>query len=175
MFTISDFERVRTTKTRSLLADIVFSVEKSEFAYVMNLYNSHDRGVYAERMLCNKLVDCGLNAVHCGQTCDYDILVNNTRIEVKLATVQGSPNGKSTKYYFHHIKPEFFDVLFFVFLNPYGTTIKWTTQEMFSEWSVDYIRGKKGYSIGFDGKMQSKKLIYNETFESFVRLTTDKP
>lgn len=171
MFTISDFERVRTTKTRSILADVVFSIQKSDIAYAMNLYNSHDRGVYAEKMICNKLVDAGRNAVHCGKTCDYDVLLDScVRIEVKLATIQPTPNGKTTKYTFFHIKPELFDVLFLVFLNPNGIVVKWTTSEMFTEWSVDYVRGEKGYSIGFDGTMRSKKLVYNETFDSFLRL-----
>jgi hypothetical protein len=57
-----------------------------------------------------------------------------------------------------------------MFLHPYGATIKLTTDEMMKEWGVDYIRGKDGYSITFNEDMQHKKLVYDESEESFIRL-----
>jgi hypothetical protein len=171
MFTMADFERARTAnKTRTILDAVLFSVEKNEFAYAMNLCDSHDRGTYAERLVGNKLIDNGLIVDFYGKDHDYDLLINNTiRAEVKLGTIQ--PNGKNkTKYIFHKIKPEFFDVIFFVFLNPNGITIKWTDSEMFTEWSVDYKRSEYGYATTFDGDMVCKKLVYNDTLDSFIKL-----
>jgi hypothetical protein len=168
MFTISDFERVRNeTKPKSILDSVLFTVQKNEFAYAMNLCNSHDRGCYAEKMLKNKLLDNNFDVYHCAYGSEYDLLVDDCiRAEVKLATIQQS--GKQTQYVFHKIKPEFFDILFFVFLNPNGTTIKWTTTENFSDWSCNYTRGKQGYQIRFNGNMESSNLAYNDTFDSFV-------
>lgn len=171
MFTMADFERARATNKRSgLLDSLLFSVEKNEFAYAMNLCDSHDRGTYAERLVGNKLIDNGLVVDFYGKDHDYDLLVNKSiRAEVKLGTIQ--PNGKNkTKYMFHKIKPECFDIIFLVFLNPHGIMIKWTNSEMFSEWSVDYTRGANGYTVTFDGNMICKKLVYNDTFDSFVNL-----
>lgn len=170
MFSMMDFERVRTENTRrSILDAVLFSIEKNPFAYAMNLHNSHDRGRYTEKLVKNKLEEYGFDVFHCGDSCDYDLLISSSiRAEVKLATIQ--PYGKYTKYCFHKIKPECFDVLFLVFLNPHGMTIKWSDSEMVAEWSVDYKRGKNGYQITFDQNMKSKNLVYNETLESFVRL-----
>lgn len=174
MFTIADLERAKGTKsTGSILDAILFSVQKNEFAYVMNLCNSHDRGHYTEKMVQNKLMDYGLNVDHRGESCDYDLLIGeNLRAEVKLATVQRSSGSNRTQYVFHKIKPECFDVLFLVFLNPYGTTIKWTTSEMCDGWSKEYgiKRGKNGYQARFNDEMVSHKLVYNEKLELFVRL-----
>lgn len=171
MFTMQDFERARSTKkTDGIMDAILFTLQKSEFAYAMNLCDSHDRGVYAERLVGNKLADHGMSVEFCGTDKDYDLLINGTiRAEVKLGTIQ--PSGKNnTKYTFHKIKPEFFDVIFLVFLNPNGITIKWSTGEMFNEWSVDYKRGKNGYSISFNGDMKAKSLVYNESLDSFINL-----
>ena len=171
MFTIADFERVRAIKkTDSIMDAILFTIQKNEFAYAMNLCDSHDRGVYAERLVGNKLADHGMIVEFCGTDKDYDLLINGAiRAEVKLGTIQSS--GKNnTKYIFHKIKPELFDIIFMVFLHPHGVEIKWTTSEMFTEWSVDYIRGKNGYSITFNGNMIAKKLVYNETLDSFIRI-----
>lgn len=168
MFTISDFDRVRnSSKRKSILDAVLFTVEKNEFAYAMNLCNSHDRGCYAEKMLANKLTDENFDVYHCVYGSEYDLLIDDCiRAEVKLATVQ--PCGKKTKYTFHKIKPEFFDILFLVFLNPNGTTIKWTTTEHFSDWCVDYTRGKQGYQIAFNEDMESSNLVYEQDFYSFV-------
>jgi hypothetical protein len=172
MFTIQDFERARaTTKTSSNILDaLLFSIEKNEFAYAMNLCDSHDRGTYAEKLIGHKLIDSGFSVDFYGTAYDYDLLINSSiRAEVKLGTIQ--PNGKKrTKYVFHKIKPEYFDIIFLVFLNPNGIVTKWTTNEMFFEWSADYKRGKDGYSVTFNGDMQATKLVYNDTFDSFVNL-----
>lgn len=172
MFTLADFERARIAikKNGSAIDDLIFSSEKDPFAYAMNLCDSHDRGTCAEGLVGCRLKDSGFLVDFYGADHDYDLLVNDSiRAEVKLGTIQ--PNGKNkTKYVFHKIKPELFDVIFLVFLNPYGATIKWTTSEMMNEWSVDYKRGKNGYSITFNGDMTSKKLVYNESLDSFIRL-----
>lgn len=171
MFTIQDFERAINKKSkRSILDSILFSVQKNQVAYSMNLYNNHYRGIYAEKMVGNKLVDHGFDVIHYGETHDFDLMIGNSiRAEVKLATIQPY-NKNSTQYIFHKIKPECFDIIFFVFLNPLGLSIKWTDCEMFSEWAKEYKRGKSGYSIRFNQDMTSKKLVYNENFESFVRI-----
>jgi len=174
MFTLADFERARIVKKTDTIMDaVLFSMEKNGFAYAMNLCDSHDRGTYAEKLVGNKLIDNGFMVDFYGAIHDYDLLVNGSvRAEVKLATIQ--PAGKNkTKYAFHKIKPEMFDVIFLVFLNPYGATIKWTTSEMMTEWSVDYKRGEYGYTITFNGDMASKKLVYNESLDSFIRLYQD--
>ena len=171
MFTIADFERAREHKSIDGIMDaLLFSIEKNEFSYAMNLCDSHDRGTYAERLVGNKLIDHGFRVDFYGAAHDYDLLINNSiRAEVKLGTIQ--PSGKNkTKYVFHKIKPELFDVIFMVFLHPNGVDIKWTTGEIFTEWSVDYTRGKNGYAITFNGEMVAKKLVYNETLDSFIRL-----
>jgi len=170
MFTMTDFERVRSEKrSGSILDAILFSLEKNEFAYSMNLCNSHDRGSYAEKLLRDKLIDNGFDVDHCAEGGDFDLFINSgLRAEVKLATIQAA--NKSVQYTFHKIKPELFDVLFMVFLEPTGATIKWTTNEMVSEWSVDYKRGKDGYQIRFDGTKKCGKLVYNETLDGFVRI-----
>lgn len=176
MFTIADFERARGAKPAgSILDAILFSVQKNEFAYAMNLCNSHDRGHYTEKMVQHKLVDYGLDVQHCGESCDYDLMIGeHIRAEVKLATIQRYGRSSRTQYVFHKIKPECFDVLFLVFLNPYGTTIKWTTSEMTYEWSKEYKRGKSGYQVRFNGDMVSDKLVYNEKLELFVGLYKNK-
>jgi hypothetical protein len=171
MFTMVDFERARNsikTSGTSILDSLLFSVQKDEFAYAMNLCDSHDRGTYAERLVGFKLMDRGLNVEFFGAAHDYDLLINDAiRAEVKLGTIQ--PNGKKkTKYMFHKIKPECFDIIFMVFLNPNGVHIKWTTDEMFNEWKVDYTRGKYGYTTTFNGNMDCAKLIYNDTLDSFI-------
>jgi hypothetical protein len=170
MFTIADFERASVKKqTDGIMDALLFSIEKNEFAYAMNLCDSHERGTRAERVVGNRLIDHGFSVDFYGADHDYDLLINQTiRAEVKLGTVQ--PYGKSTKYVFHKIKPEMFDVIFLVFLNPNGAVIKWTTSEMFAEWSVDYTRGQHGYAITFNGEMVAKKLVYNESLDSFIRL-----
>lgn len=175
MFTITDFEKVRSGKgSRGLLDAILFSVQKNEFAYAMNLCNSHDRGHYTEKMLQNRLIERGFDVIHCGEGGDYDLLIDNSiRAEVKLATIQQSGKSQHTHYIFHKIKPECFDVIFLVFLNPHGITIKWTDSEMFTEWSKEgYKRGNNGYQIRFDSNMIAKKLVYNETFDGFVNVYT---
>lgn len=177
MFTIEDFDRVRSDSgSRTILESIMFSIQKNEFAYALNLCNSHDRGHYTEKMLQNKLIGRGFDVLHCGEGGEYDLLIeNNVRAEVKLATLQQSGNSKRTQYIFHKIKPECFDIIFLVFLNPYGITIKWTDSEMFTEWSKEgYKRGKNGYQITFNSEMVAKKLVYNETFDGFVSVYSRK-
>lgn len=174
MFSLADFERVRnTTKQKGILDALLFSIQKNEFAYSMNLCDSHHRGTYAERLIGNKLVDNGFTVEFCGENLDYDLLVNcSIRTEVKLATVQPYYRNK-TKYVFHKVKPECFDILFLVFLHPNGMDVKWTDTEMVSSWSTDYKRGERGYCITFDGDMNSKKLMY-DNFDSFVRAYRSK-
>jgi hypothetical protein len=171
MFTIQDFERAGPEKsTDSIMEAVLFSMEKNQFAYAMNLLDSHGKGTRAEKVVANTLIDSGFYVKLYGKTHDYDLLINNDiKAEVKLGTIQSSGRNK-TKYTFHKIKPELFDVIFFMFLHPYGATIKWTTDEMMKEWGVDYIRGKDGYSITFNEDMQHKKLVYDESEESFIRL-----
>jgi len=170
MFTMIDFERVRSEKrSGSILDAILFSLEKNEFAYSMNLCNSHDRGSYAEKLLRDKLIDNGFYVDHCAEGGEFDLFINNSlRAEVKLGTIQSY--NKSAKYTFHKIKPELFDILFMMFLDPHGMTIKWTTSEMVSEWSVDYKRGKDGYQVSFDSSKKCGKLVYNETLDGFMRI-----
>ena len=160
-----------------MLDAILFSIQKNEFAYALNLCNSHDRGTYTEKLLQKKLIKRGFDVIHCGESGDYDLLVeNDVRVEVKLGTVQPyDKKSNRTKYVFHKIKPECFDVIFFVFLNPYGITIKWTDSEMITEWTKEgYTRGKHGYQITFDSNMRSKKLVYNETFDGFINVYARK-
>lgn len=170
MFTINDFERVRSNgkKSKGILDALLFTVQKSEIAYAMNLCDSHHKGTYAERLIGNKLIEYGMSVEFYGAAHDYDLLINHDiRAEVKLSTVQ--PYGKSsTKYIFHKIKPELFDVIFFVFLNPYGLTIKWTDSNIVNKWSTNYTRGANGYSISFNSNMSSKKISYDESIETFV-------
>lgn len=172
MFTIADFERARNgVSSKGLLEDILFTVEKNPIAYALNLHNNHYRGYYTERMAANKLIDHNFNVFHYGKDHDYDLLINNSiRAEVKLATLTATNRGNSTKYTFCKVKPECFDVLFLVFLNPMGLTIKWTTSEMVHEWKTGYKRGVEGYNISFNKKLACSNLVYNESFDSFVRL-----
>lgn len=171
MFTIQDFERAGPEKsTDSIMDAILFSIEKNQFAYAMSLLDSHGKGTRAERVIANTLIDSDFDVKLYGKTHDYDLLINDTiKAEVKLATIQSAGRNK-TKYTFHKIKPELFDVIFFMFLNPYGATIKWTTDEMINAWAVDYTRGKDGYAITFNEYMRHKKLVYDESEKSFIRL-----
>ena len=175
MFTIEDLNSVRSGE-KTILDAVLFSIQKDEFAYALNLCNSHDRGTYTEKLLQNRLIERGFDVLHCGESGDYDLLIdNNVRAEVKLATIQQSGNSKRTQYIFHKIKPECFDIIFLVFLNPYVITIKWTNSEMITEWSKEgYKRGKNGYQITFNSDMGSKKLVYNETFDGFVNVYSRK-
>lgn len=164
-----DLERAKSIgKPKGILDSILFTVQKSEFAYSLNMCDSHYRGTYAEGLVGNRLIDCGFMVNFCGENLDYDLLINKTiRAEVKLATIQPA-YGNKTKYIFHKIKPECFDVLFLVFLNPHGAVVKWTDSEMVDSWSVDYKRGDRGYTVTFDGDMNSSKLMYDD-FGSFVK------
>lgn len=175
MFTIADLDCVRQGNG-SILDAVLFSIQKNEFAYALNLCNSHDRGTFTEKLLQKRLTERSFDVVHCGESEDYDLWIdNNIRAEVKLATIQLCKKSGHTKYVFHKIKPEHFDILFLVFLNPNGITIKWTDSEMVTEWTEQgYRRGKNGYQITFNSDMKSKKLIYNETFEGFVNVYTRK-
>lgn len=172
MFTLADFERARNSSNpkRGILESLLFDIQKSDVAYALNLSNNHFRGHYAEKMLQHRLEDSGFDVVHYGETHDYDLLINgDIKAEVKLATIQ--PYGKkSTQYVFHKIKPECFDVIFFVFLNPNGLTTKWTDSNIIKKWSINRKRGKNGYQLRFDSQMQSKKITYDESFEGFIGL-----
>lgn len=175
MFTIADLDCVRGGN-KTILDAILFSIQKNEFAYALNLCNSHDRGTYAEKLLQKKLIERGFDVLHCGEGGDYDLLIDDgIRAEVKLATIQQCGKGSRTQYVFHKIKPECFDIIFLVFLNPYGITIKWTDSEMVTEWTKEgYTRGKNGYQITFNSEMVAKKLAYNETFDGFVSVYSRK-
>lgn len=176
MFTIADFERARNgVSSRGLLEEILFTVEKSPIAYALNLHNNHYRGYYTERMVADKLIDYNFNVIHYGKDHDFDLLINGSiKGEVKLATLTTTDRGRRTKYTFCKVKPECFDVLFMVFLNPWGLDIKWTTSEMVNEWKSNYKRGIEGYNISFNNKLICSNLVYNESFNSFVRIYRDQ-
>ena len=92
MFTITDFEKVRSGKgSRGLLDAILFSVQKNEFAYAMNLCNSHDRGHYTEKMLQNRLIEQGFDVIHCGEGGDYDLLIALSFVESTRAGIRSMP------------------------------------------------------------------------------------
>jgi hypothetical protein len=169
LFTLADLERVRAErKSKGILESVLFSVEKCPFAHSLSLDHSTDRGSNAEWLMKNKLIEYGFDVKYDADRADYDLLLNNhIRAEVKLATIReikGLP-----RYRFQKIKPKCFDVLFFVFLGTHGSVVKWTTSEMFTEWSKDYMMGKEGYDVQFDDNRFCEKLIYNETFDSFIK------
>lgn len=165
MFTVADFEEAKSVLDR----ESPYSMEKNELAYRVNLLNSTDRGRCGEHMIAKKLRTSGFVVNRFGDGKDFDILVDNhIRVEVKMSSVK--PRGKRIYYYFQKIKPELFDIVFFLFITPEGLRVKWTHSDMISLWAKENNakRGKEGYSPFFDDYCDNMNMYYYDDFNSFV-------
>jgi hypothetical protein len=163
MFTIQDFERAKREKY-GIENNILFSMERNQFAYAMSCLNSTDRGDYAEIMLRDKLKKVGYTVQRLGgSTNSYDLMLNRTiRAEVKVGTLR-----KTNYYICQKIKPELFDVLFMLFLTPDGMVIRWSTHEDVVDWTSWHKRGKEGYNLYFNHLLENDNFRYRD-FESFA-------
>ena len=165
MFTIADFKEVEA----ELVKEKIYSVEKNELSYRINLLNSTDRGLFGEKMLVKKLMMSGFVVQHYGSSSDFDILVDSKiKVEVKMSSIK--IRGNRAYYYFQKIKPELCDVVFFMFLTPTGVKIKWTHSDMIDLWAEENNakRGKEGYTPIFDGYCDHMNMYYYDNFDSFV-------
>lgn len=169
MFTLKDFELAKKEKY-GIQDNILFSIERNQFAYAMSCLNSTDRGDFAEIMVRDKLKKNGYLVQKLGgATNSYDLLVNKTiRVEVKMATLR-----KRNVYVCQKIKPELFDVLFMMFLTPDGMITRWSTSEDINDWASWHKRGKEGYSIYFNNYLENDNVRYSD-FETFLDVYNSK-
>lgn len=165
MFSMNDFETASRLETTSIERAILFSMSKNPVSYSLSLLKSRDRGIRVEAMIANKLIFSGFSVKRVGDHENYDLLVNDTfRVEVKCATYAASVK----QYKIQKVKPEFFDILFMVFVAPDRQEIRWSTSEMVLLWTQNKSRTEQGYDIVFNKTMNNRALIYNDNYHSFV-------
>ena len=163
MFTMQDFRNIE----QYLQRNSVFSPERNELCYELSLLNSTNVGLSAECMLAQKLRMCGFVVHHYTTKHDFDILLNDSiRVEVKLSTCSPKKSG----YYIQKIKPELCDIIFFCFVTPDGTVVKWTRSKHIVSWANknNMKRGPEGYSPYFDKYCDNLNMVYSDSFDSFV-------
>jgi hypothetical protein len=163
MFTMQDFKSIQ----QYLRNDSVFSPERDELCYELSLLNSTKVGLSGELMLAKRLRMCGFTVHHYVGKNDFDILLNDSiRVEVKLATYNNTKKG----YVIQKIKPELCDIIFFCFLTPDGTVVKWTRSKHIVSWANEnkMKRGPDGYNPFFDRYCDNINMAYSDSFDSFV-------
>ena len=148
MFTIEDLQEVQSEKNN------IFSPEKSRLSYEISLMTGTERGVCAERLLYRRFVKDGWNVKHVGGPNPHDMEIvqdgRTYKIEVKLATygvITKTINKTYYGYQFRNVKPDLFDVIFFVFVTPDGVLVRWTASEEVQDWAYDKKEDLRGYTI----------------------------
>jgi hypothetical protein len=160
MFTVEELEQA---KLSGIEKSVLFSMSKNPVSYEISLMNNKDKGQRIEWMMYRRFLYHGFNVEYVGGR--YDLLLNNSiRVEIKCATAR----HESGNYVIQKMKPEYFDIVFMVFIAPDKQEIKWSTQKDVNNWSSERARGVEGYSIVFNSDIESSSLKYKNGFDSFL-------
>lgn len=170
MFTMRDFNRIKHNLKISR-TDNFYSRNKNMLCWKISNLDSTGMGDAGECLMCDRLNRSGYLVERHGNGKNFDILLNNhIRCEVKTAKL--TLNQNKYKYYtFQKIKPEYFDILFMVFITPKGTIIKWTETKYVTRYVQEYNkkRGKEGYSIRFDETCDNINIAYDDHIQNFIK------
>lgn len=170
MFTMRDFNRIKHLLKVSN-ANNFYSQNKSELCWKISKMDSTEMGQAGELLVCDKLSRAGYNVKPHGNGKSFDILLNDhIRCEVKTAKM--NLHSSKYKYYFmQKIKPEYFDILFMVFITPKGTIFKWTESKYVTKYIQEYNcrRGKEGYTIRFDSTCDNPNIAYDDHIANFMK------
>ena len=156
MFSLAEINEAK----KGLDQKIVYSIEKSVESYDVAQQTEHDRGYIAERLVYLRMIAYGLDATHTGATKSHDI-----ELYVDGAIVRGESKSSllgpnSNIYSFKSIKPEFCDIIYFVFVHPTrGLVVKTARKEDVVNWiETRGISRQKcgGYTISFNSSMNHK-------------------
>tara|TARA_R100001163_G_C5009024_1_gene155598 strand:- start:91 stop:606 length:516 start_codon:yes stop_codon:yes gene_type:complete len=144
-----------------------YSPTKSEVSFELSQMAAKDRGEILEVMIADYFNRHGIESQR-SDTQDYDLDAfvggRHIRIEVKSAM-----KAKATgKYCFQNIKPENFDMLFLVFIDPdNGPQVRTVSKRDVNEFTTRYTRHHMGYTMGFkdidDGPVLTSQwdIMYN--------------
>ena len=144
-----------------------YSPQKSEVSFELSQMTSKDRGEILEVMIADYFNRHGIESQR-SDTQDYDLDAfvggRHIRIEVKSAMKAKVTN----KYIFQGIKPENFDMLFLVFVDPdNGPQVRTVSKRDVDEFTTRYTRLDQGYKMSFkdvnDGPVLTSKwdIMYN--------------
>lgn len=149
--------------------DSVYSMSNNAASYLLSTIQSpYARGSAVERLVCDTLTACGIDAEHVGGKGQSDIVAfvggRRVTIEVKSATLIAS----NRRYTFHGIDPDQFDILALVFIHPtMGPIVRTVSKLEFHKWwriggkgdcQAEWSTQKDGYSIGFNEDMENWKI-----------------
>lgn len=170
MFTMRDFNRIKHLLKVSN-ADSFYSKNKNALCWKMSRLDSTAMGQGGELLMCDRLSRAGYDVKPHGHGKIFDILLNDSlRCEVKTAKMV-LQNGKYKYYIMQKIKPEYFDILFMVFVTPRGIIFKWTESKYVTKCiqEYNYKRGKEGYSLCFDSTCDNPNIAYDDDIENFIK------
>lgn len=162
MFTMLDLANAKNTIASKRGDNRVYTPQKSELSFELAQLSPTDRGTSVELMIVDCMNRFGIDAAHMGgsgHSCDISLYVGGkiVRGEVK-SSLLGPTSGK---YYFHALKPELFDILFFAFVHPTdGVVVKTASVKSVERWVSEYSpkRKKDGFDIYFRGNMMNDKI-----------------
>ena len=146
----------------SLMSDEIYTPNSHPVSYALTRLESNAQGTACERAIGKMMqahgVDCEILG---GAGNDCDLVVNGIRAEVKSSRI-----GKKTDLYtFSKIKPDLFQILFFVFIHPSrGLVIKTVKKSDLMIFLANKKPRKdgKGYTVTVGSDMERDDLPMTE-------------
>jgi len=149
--------RVAEQQIPHLKRKSAYTAKKNTVSFELSLHNSKDRGEIVEHIISRKLKQLGIENTTFDHNAPYDIefSIKNKkrplRIEVKSSLINRAA------YFYQNIKPNNFDYIFFVQVDPEkGLLIRWTTRRRI----MNGIKrsGLKRYPNGYGLSLQITKI-----------------
>jgi len=149
--------RVAEQQIPHLKRKSAYTAKKNAVSFELSLHNSKDRGEIVEHIISRKLKQLGIENTTFDHNAPYDIefSITNKKRPLKIE-VKSSLINRAT-YFYQNIKPNNFDYIFFVQVDPEkGLLIRWTTRRRI----MNGIKrsGLKRYPNGYGLSLQITKI-----------------
>lgn len=150
MFSTLDLASAKNEYHKRIGGDSHYAPNKSEVSYELSAMSAKDRGEILEIMIADYLNENGVESeIHPHLDYDIDTYIQGRHIKVEVKSSMKAK--KDSKYQFQGIKPEKFDLLILVFVDPdFGPQVKTVSKREVNEFTKIYKRYEKGYTMAFD-------------------------
>ena len=150
MFSTLDLASAKNEYYNRIEGDSHYAPNKSEVSYELSAMTCKDRGEIIEIMISDYLNQNGVESeIH--PHAAYDIDTYNQGRHIKVEVKSAMKAKKDGKYTFVGIKPEKFDLLIIVFVDPdHGPQVKTVSKQEVDRFTLHCKRYEKGYTMTFN-------------------------
>ena len=150
MFSTLDLASAKNEYHKRIEGDSHYAPNKSEVSYELSAMSAKDRGEILEIMIADYLNENGVESeIHPHAAYDIDTYIQGRHIKVEVKSSMKAK--KDGKYNFVGIKPEKFDLLILVFVDPdCGPQVKTVSKREVNRHAKNYKRYEKGYTMTFN-------------------------